>query len=65
MILASDASENTKKSVTNSCNYYNIKLIETADMAALGHATGGGERAVVSVNDDNFAKAISDIREKG
>lgn len=65
VILACDASENTKKSVTNSCNYYNIKLIETADMAALGHATGGGERAVVSVNDDNFAKAISDIREKG
>ena len=61
VILACDASENTKKSVTNSCSFYNIKLIETADMASLGHATGGGERAVVSVNDDNFAKAISDL----
>ena len=30
-------------------------------MESLGHITGGGDRAVVSVNDNNFAKAISDI----
>lgn len=67
VILACDASDNTKKSVTDSCNYYNIELMEISDMYSLGHATGGGERAVISVNDDNFAKAISDIfqREKG
>lgn len=61
VILAHDASDNTKKSVTDSCVFYNIKLIEASDMASLGQFTGGGERAVVSVNDDNFAKAISDI----
>ena len=61
VILAGDASENTKKSVRDSCRYYKVKLIEISDMAALGHATGGGDRAVVSVNDNNFAKAISDI----
>lgn len=60
VVLAEDASSNTKKSIADSCRYYNIKLIEFSDMAGLGHATGGGERAVVSVNDDNFAKAISD-----
>ncbi|MCH5212926.1 MAG: ribosomal L7Ae/L30e/S12e/Gadd45 family protein [Oscillospiraceae bacterium] len=61
VILAQDASENTKKSVRDSCRYYKIKLIEISDMATLGHATGGGDRAVVSVNDNNFAKAILDI----
>ena len=61
VILASDASDNTKKTVTDSCKFYNIKLIELSDMANLGHITGGGERAVVSVNDNNFAKAITDI----
>ena len=61
VILASDASDNTKKSVTDSCKFYNIKLIELSDMVTLGHITGGGERAVVSVNDNNFAKAITDI----
>lgn len=61
VILAADASDNTKKSIKDSCSYYKVKLIEISDMASLGHATGGGERAVVSVNDNNFAKAISDI----
>ncbi len=61
VIIATDASDNTKKSIKDSCKFYNIKSFEISDMAALGHATGGGERAVVSVNDDNFARAISDI----
>lgn len=61
VIIAEDASDNTKKSIKDSCKFYNVKNIEVSDMASLGHATGGGERAVVSVNDDNFAKAISDI----
>lgn len=61
VILAGDAAENTKKAVSDSCRFYKVKLIEYSDMAELGHATGGGERAVVSVNDYNFAKAILDI----
>ena len=61
VFLASDASDNTKKSIKNSCEFYNVKLIEFSDMETLGHYTGGGDRAVISVNDDNFAKAISDI----
>ncbi len=61
VFLATDASDNTKKSIQNSCKFYNVKLIEFSDMETLGHYTGGGDRAVISVNDDNFAKAISDI----
>lgn len=60
VILAGDASANTKKSINDSCKYYKVKIIEMSDMAALGHATGGGERAVISVEDNNFAKAILD-----
>ena len=61
VILARDASENTKKTITDSCRFYKIRVIEISDMEHLGHITGGGDRAVVSVNDNNFAKAISDI----
>lgn len=60
VILARDASPNTKKDISDSCAYYKIKLIELSDMSSLGHITGGGDRAVVSVNDNNFAKAILD-----
>lgn len=60
IIIARDASDNTKKSITNTCKYYNVKYIETASKTELGKFTGADSRAVVSVNDDNFAKAIID-----
>ena len=58
IIIAEDASDNTKKSIKNSCSFYKVEYIEYADMAQLGKATGGGERAVISINDENLAKAI-------
>lgn len=60
VIIACDASLNTKKSIINSCKYYNVKYTEAATKAELGKYTGAESRAVVSVNDDNFAKAILD-----
>lgn len=60
IIIARDASDNTKKSITDSCRFYNVKYIETASKAELGKFTGSDSRTVISVNDDNFAKAILD-----
>ena len=48
IIVACDASDNTKK------------FVEAGSKAELGKFTGADSRAVVSVNDDNFAKAILD-----
>lgn len=60
-IIASDASENTKKSIINSCLYYSVDYIEAASMSDIGKYTGSAsERAVAVVNDNNFAKAILD-----
>ena len=56
IIVACDASDNTKKSITDSCKFYKTKFVK----AELGKFTGADSRAVVSVNDDNFAKAILD-----
>ena len=70
-MLATDASENTRKTISDSCLFYNRELIEILDKDTLGHWVGAkAPRAVVTVNDDNFAKAIKDIylsieREKG
>ena len=60
IIIASDISDSSRKSITNSCQYYNVKYIEYADKQALGNFTGGGERAVISVNDRRFAAAVMD-----
>lgn len=62
VILATDASTNTKKAISDACNNKKVRLIEYSDMASLGKAVGASaDRAVISVNDNNFAKAISDI----
>ena len=40
--------------------FYKTKFVEAGSKAELGKFTGADSRAVVSVNDDNFAKAILD-----
>ena len=62
VILAEDASDNTAKAIKNACHSYGVELIQYSDKADLGHFAGAkADRAVVSVNDNNFAKAILDI----
>lgn len=58
VIIACDASDNTKKNITDSCKFYNIDYIEYGQMEELGNFTGSGIRAVVAVKDAGFAKAI-------
>lgn len=58
IIMAEDISENSFKSIKNSCEHYNVKFITYGDKDSLGTFTGGGDRAVVSINDANFADAV-------
>lgn len=58
VIIANDASDNTKKSIQNSCAYYQVKYFMYADMESIGRFTGGGSKAAATVNDENFANAI-------
>ena len=58
IIIAEDASEKSKKSITDSCKFYKIPYLEFSGKELLGKYCGGGERSVVSVNDKNFAEAI-------
>ncbi len=58
VIIAEDASSNTKKSITDSCIYRKVPCIEFSDMYNLGKFSGGGEKAVLSVNDEKFADAL-------
>lgn len=60
VILASDASQNTRKSIENSCAYYKTRHIYYSDKITLGKNVGTGECGALSVNDENFAKAILD-----
>ncbi len=59
-IVASDASNNTKKSFSNSCDFYEVKYIEYGTKESLGHAIGKEYRASIVVCDENLSLSILD-----
>lgn len=65
-IIASDASETTKKHIKDICNYRAIRVIEdNITKAELGHSIGRDERASITVEDEGFAKHILEKIEGG
>ncbi|MCR5581009.1 MAG: ribosomal L7Ae/L30e/S12e/Gadd45 family protein [Pseudobutyrivibrio sp.] len=59
-IVANDASDNTKKSFSNSCEFYDVKYIEYGTKESLGHAIGKEFRASIVVCDENLSLSILD-----
>lgn len=58
VVLAEDASDNTKKQFQDICSYRKIPVIVYADKDRLGHAVGKELRSVIAVLDGGFAAAI-------
>jgi len=58
VILAADASENTRKRFQDKCLSYGVKLVSIADRYALGHAIGKAHRVVLGITDTGFAEKI-------
>lgn len=64
VVIASDASENTRKRFTDKCRYYGIETMSFATKDELSRAIGKRDRAVVAVTDEGFAKALYCKRRK-
>ncbi|MCR5674287.1 MAG: ribosomal L7Ae/L30e/S12e/Gadd45 family protein [Lachnospiraceae bacterium] len=58
VLIAQDASENSKKRLRDKCDYRRIPWRMFGDREKLGEAIGVGERAGVAVTDAGFAKAV-------
>lgn len=58
VIVAMDASDNTKKMFTNMCTYYEVPLHFLCNKEELGHSIGKEFRASLAVADNGFAKAL-------
>ena len=58
VIVATDASDNTKKKFKNRCEFYEVPIYFYGDKDSLGHAMGKEYRATLAVNDLGFAKGI-------
>ena len=58
VIVAEDASENTKKKFQNMCEYYKVPIRFYGDKDTLGQAMGKQFRASLAVLDEGLAKGI-------
>ena len=58
VIVAGDASENTKKNFRNMCENHKVPICFYSDKESLGHAMGKQFRASLAVLDEGFAKGI-------
>lgn len=58
VIVAEDASDNTKKKFRNMCEFYGVPIYFYGDKDTLGHAMGKEFRASLAVLDAGFAKGI-------
>jgi ribosomal protein L7Ae-like RNA K-turn-binding protein len=58
VLVASDASLNTKKLFNDKCNYRNVLLKEFETKEVIGKLIGKENRAVIAVIDEGFSKAV-------
>lgn len=58
VIVAEDASENTKKRVRSMCEYYQVPMEIYATREELGHCIGKEFRASLAVTDKGLAESV-------
>lgn len=58
VIVAEDASENTKKRVRSMCEYYQVPMEIYATREKLGHCIGKEFRASLAVTDKGLAESV-------
>ena len=58
VIVAEDASDNTKKQFQNMCEFYQVPVRIYGKKDTLGHAMGKEFRASLAILDEGFAKGI-------
>ena len=58
VVLAGDASDNTKKKFMNMCEFYDVPIRIYSTKDELGHAMGKEFRASMAVTDEGLAQTI-------
>ena len=59
VIVAEDASDNTKKSYTDMCSFEKVPVIFYGNKETIGKCIGCEERAAVVLTDEGFANAVN------
>lgn len=58
VIVAEDASANTKKMFTNMCTFYEVPIYYFSTKEELGHAMGKEKRASLAITDTGLAEMV-------
>lgn len=58
VLVAEDASNNTKKLFSNKCSFYEVPYFVYGTKEELGHAMGKDLRSSLAVTDDGIAQAV-------
>lgn len=58
VVVAEEASDNTRKKFTDMCTYYEVPIVIFGEKDELGHHMGKEMRASLAVLDEGFAKAV-------
>lgn len=61
VIVAEDASENTKKRIRDKCTSFGTPYISFGTVSSLARCTGKGKVSVIGIRDKGFAAAILKI----
>lgn len=64
VIIAGDASDNTKRKFSNKCGHYNIPYIICSTKTELSSAIGKYNRSVFAVTDKSFADKLREEMNK-
>ncbi|MGN1391510.1 MAG: L7Ae/L30e/S12e/Gadd45 family ribosomal protein, partial [Sharpea porci] len=59
-IIASDASENTKKKFIDKCQFYHVDYLILEDSTHLSNAIGKSNRMVFGITDRGFSNTLKD-----
>ncbi len=58
VMIAEDASGNTRKKYSNMCDFYKVPCVVHGTKETLGHSMGKEERSVLAVTEEGFANSI-------
>lgn len=61
LIVAEDASDNTKKKIKNLCITKNIEVIFFGSIDLISHSIGKNNKAIIAILDDGFAIKIKEM----
>lgn len=62
VLIAGDASSNTKKEFQDLCSWYDVPYLIFSDRGTIGHALGRDERVLAAVTDEKLAAAVLKVQ---